>query len=112
MAALIAAITGTSSSDLTSQASEVIRDDYFKPVESSVLDNASVDGMIRELRKRYDDHFSHYLDPHELQGVRAGDLGPFLGRRPDRHRREARAAGGECAAAARRPSVPGSRRAI
>jgi hypothetical protein len=68
VAALIGAITGGfSGSDLTSQASQVIRDDYFKPVKSSEIDNASVAGIVRELRKRYDDRFSHYLDPHQLQ---------------------------------------------
>jgi carboxyl-terminal processing protease len=78
--ALIAAIAGDlGDSDLTSQASEVIRDDYYKPVEGSVLDNASLDGMIRELRKRYDDRFSHYLDPDELKLFEAASSGRFSG---------------------------------
>jgi carboxyl-terminal processing protease len=80
VAALIAAITGDlSSSDLTSEASQVIRDDYFKPVRSSELDNASVDGIVRELRKRYDDRFSHYLDPHQLQEFESATSGRFSG---------------------------------
>jgi carboxyl-terminal processing protease len=79
--ALIAAIAGELSgdSDLTSQASEVIRDDYFKPVQDSVLDNASLDGIIRELRRRYDDRFSHYLDPHELDLFETAASGRFSG---------------------------------
>ena len=44
-----------------------------------MLDNASVDGIIRELRKRYDDRFSHYLDPHELQQFEAATSGRFSG---------------------------------
>jgi carboxyl-terminal processing protease len=80
VAALIAAIAGDfSDSDLTSQASEVIRDDYYKPVTASVLDNASVDGIIRELQKRYDDRFSHYLDPHELRLFESAASGHFSG---------------------------------
>jgi carboxyl-terminal processing protease len=80
VAALIAAIAGNvGDSDLTSQASEVIRDDYYKPVEGSVLDNASVDGIIRELRKRYDDRFSHYLDPDELREFESAASGRFSG---------------------------------
>jgi carboxyl-terminal processing protease len=80
VAALIAAITGgLGGSDLTSQASQVIRDDYFKPVKSSELDNASVDGIVRELRKRYDDRFSHYLDPHQLQQFESATSGRFSG---------------------------------
>jgi carboxyl-terminal processing protease len=79
-AALITAITGDfSDSDLTSQASQVIRDDYFKPVKSSELDNASVDGIVRGLRKRYDDQFSHYLDPHQLQQFESATSGRFSG---------------------------------
>jgi carboxyl-terminal processing protease len=78
--ALIAAIAGDlGDSDLTSQASDVIRDDYYKPVKSSVLENASLDGMIRELRKRYDDRFSHYLDPDELKLFEAAASGRFSG---------------------------------
>jgi carboxyl-terminal processing protease len=80
VAALIAAIAGDfSGSDLTSQATRVIRDDYFKPVKSSVLNDASVDGMIRELRKRYDDRFSHYLDPHQLRQFESLTSGRFSG---------------------------------
>lgn len=78
--ALIAAIAGEfDDSSLTSQASEVIRDDYYKPVEGSVLENASVDGIIRELRRRYDDRFSHYLDPQELRQFEAAASGRFSG---------------------------------
>jgi len=80
VAALIAAIGGEfSGSDLTSQATQVIRDDYFKPVKTSVLNKASVDGIVRELRKRYDDRFSHYLDPHQLRQFESLTSGRFSG---------------------------------
>jgi carboxyl-terminal processing protease len=65
--------------DLTSQASEVIRDDYYKAVEDSVLDESSVDGIIRELRRRYDDRFSHYLNPRELRLFEEAASGRFSG---------------------------------
>jgi carboxyl-terminal processing protease len=78
--ALVATIAGDfGDSDLTSQASQVIRDDYFKPVKASMLDQASVDGIIRGLRRRYDDHFSHYLDPRELRQFEAASSGRFSG---------------------------------
>jgi carboxyl-terminal processing protease len=79
--ALIAAIAGElgGDSDLTSQATEVIREDYFKPVNGAVLENASLDGIIRELRRRYDDRFSHYLDPHELELFETAASGRFSG---------------------------------
>ncbi|TMK75755.1 MAG: S41 family peptidase [Actinobacteria bacterium] len=80
VAALIAAIAGDfSGSNLTSQASQVIRDEYFKPVKSSVLNDASVNGIIRELRKRYDDRFSHYLNPHQLRQFESLTSGRFSG---------------------------------
>ena len=80
VAALITAVAGDfRDPDLTSQVSEVIRDDYYKPVEGSVLDSASVDGIIRELRKRYDDRITHYLDPQELRLFEAAAAGRFSG---------------------------------
>jgi len=80
VAALIAAIAGDfSGSNLTSQASQVIRDEYFKPVKSSVLNDASGNGIIRELRKRYDDRFSHYLNPHQLRQFESLTSGRFSG---------------------------------
>ena len=65
IAVLIVALTGgfKSSSSTSTDAQDVIEENYFKPVQSSLLDNASVDGMISALKKRYDDKFSHYFDP-------------------------------------------------
>jgi carboxyl-terminal processing protease len=78
--ALIIALAGEfEDTDLTSQVSDVIQDDYYKPVSSSTLDHASVDGIIRELRHRYHDRFSHYLDPHELNLFEAASAGRFSG---------------------------------
>jgi carboxyl-terminal processing protease len=80
VAALIAAFAeDLQEPDLTSQVSEVIHDDYYKPVAGSALDHASVDGIIRELRRRYHDRFSHYLDPHELRLFEAAASGRFSG---------------------------------
>jgi len=94
VAALVAALVGEfEEGDLTSQVSDVVQDDYYKPVAGSTLDHASVDGIIRELRHRYHDRFSHYLDPL-AEAVRGGLLGALLRCGPDRHRRQARAAGG------------------
>jgi carboxyl-terminal processing protease len=66
-------------SDLNSEASDAIQDEYFKSVEGSVLGDASVDGMIRELRRRYDDRFSHYLNPAELRQFESATSGRFSG---------------------------------
>jgi carboxyl-terminal processing protease len=66
-------------SDLTSEASDTIQDEYFKAVDGSVLSDASVDGMVRELRRRYDDRFSHYLNPDELRQFESATSGRFSG---------------------------------
>jgi carboxyl-terminal processing protease len=78
-AAVVAIGGGINGSDETSQAVDVIQQDYFKPVEGQLLDNASVDGMVRTLRKRYDDHFSHYFNPHELRQFEQASSGQFSG---------------------------------
>jgi carboxyl-terminal processing protease len=80
VAVLIVAVVGDlGDADLTSEASDTIRDEYFKPVESSVLNDASVDGMIRGLRTRYHDRFSHYLDPNQLRQFESATSGRFSG---------------------------------
>jgi carboxyl-terminal processing protease len=80
VAALVVALLGNlGEDDLTSQASDTIRDEYFKAVEGSVLDDASVDGMVHELRTRYRDRFSHYLDPAELRQFESATSGQFSG---------------------------------
>ena len=70
---------GFEGSDTTSQATDVIQKDYFKPVNGSLLDNASVDGMVRALRERFDDRFSHYFDPREFQQFEQASSGRFSG---------------------------------
>ncbi|HEY7151549.1 MAG TPA: S41 family peptidase [Solirubrobacterales bacterium] len=78
--AIVVAIGGgIGGSERTTQASDVIQNDYFRPVGGQLLENASVDGMVRTLRKRYDDHFSHYFNPHELRQFEQASSGHFSG---------------------------------
>jgi carboxyl-terminal processing protease len=81
VAALVAALTGSFSSDddLPNQARDVIRSNYFKPVDDSTLNDASVNGMVDELRHRYDDRFSHYFPPKDLEDFNAATSGQFSG---------------------------------
>ena len=60
--------------------------------------------MVRALRERFDDRFSHYFDPQRVPAVRAGELRALLGRRADRDRGQARPAGGERDPAHPRPA--------
>jgi carboxyl-terminal processing protease len=80
VAALALGLTGGFSDEaLPTDARDVIEENYFRAVEGSVLDEASVDGMIAELRRRYDDRFSHYFDPKELREFDRANSGRFSG---------------------------------
>jgi carboxyl-terminal processing protease len=61
------------------EALDVIEDSYFKPVNGSRLEDASIRGMVRELRERYDDRFSHYFDPKQLKQFEEATSGSFSG---------------------------------
>jgi carboxyl-terminal processing protease len=79
--ALAVELTGTDLSDdsLSEQAREVIEDNYFQAVSGDELDQGSVKGMVDELRRRYDDRFSHYFDPTQLDDFNASTSGEFEG---------------------------------
>jgi carboxyl-terminal processing protease len=81
IAILIVALTGgfDSSASTSTDAQDVIEQNYFKSVHPSLLQNASVDGMIAALKKRYDDKFSHYFDPKELRQFDQTNSGQFSG---------------------------------
>jgi carboxyl-terminal processing protease len=61
------------------EAVDVIEDSYFKQVDSSRLEDASIRGMVRDLRERYDDRFSHYFDSEQLQSFKESASGSFSG---------------------------------
>ncbi|HEX2436546.1 MAG TPA: S41 family peptidase [Solirubrobacterales bacterium] len=71
-------LLGTESS-ASDEALEVIEASYFKPVEPDQLEDASIRGMVRELRDRYDDRFSHYFDPKQLRQFEQATSGSFSG---------------------------------
>jgi len=43
---------------LTSEAAEIIQDNYYRSVGNTELENSSLQGMVHELRKRHGDRFS------------------------------------------------------
>jgi carboxyl-terminal processing protease len=83
IAGIAAALTGVlfegGDDDPISQARETISENYFEAVEDSELDEASINGMVRELRSRYDDRFSHYFTEEQLRAFRAATSGEFDG---------------------------------
>ena len=59
------------------EALDVIEDSYYKDVDASRLDDASIRGMVRELHDQFDDRFSHYFDPSELKQFEQSTSGSF-----------------------------------
>ena len=53
------------------QAEAFIEESYFQEVTDEELESGSIRGMIDELRKEYDDRFSHYFDPKEYRSSRS-----------------------------------------
>jgi carboxyl-terminal processing protease len=64
---------------LSEEAQRVIEDSYFRDPDSRALGDASVEGMVEVLRRRYDDRFSHYFDPETLEEFEAATSGRFSG---------------------------------
>jgi carboxyl-terminal processing protease len=68
--ALYLQLTGSSveknGGGLVPEARSVIDENYYKPVTQKELDEASVAGMVAELKKTHKDRFSHYFTPQDL----------------------------------------------
>jgi carboxyl-terminal processing protease len=65
--------------DPVAQAREVIEDNYFKDVPGEQLEQSSIRGMVDELRRSYDDRFSHYFTPQQLHRFESATSGRFSG---------------------------------
>jgi carboxyl-terminal processing protease len=65
-------IFGTHHEDAVSQAIGVIEDDYFHSVDQKDLENASIGSIIQHIKRRYHDHFSHYLTPSDFAQFNRG----------------------------------------
>jgi carboxyl-terminal processing protease len=64
---------------LTTEAAEAIQDNYYRPVGDLELGNASLQGMVRELRKRHGDRFTEYFSPEALAAFNEQIEGRFSG---------------------------------
>jgi carboxyl-terminal processing protease len=65
-------VFGNKSEDATTQAIDVIHDDYFHTVDDKDLENASVASIISHIKQRYHDRFSHYFTPTEYDRFKQG----------------------------------------
>jgi carboxyl-terminal processing protease len=67
------------SAGLNLEATELIEDNYFRPVGSTELTNSSLQGMVRALRRRHRDRFSDYFSPEALDRFNEEISGHFSG---------------------------------
>lgn len=67
------------SAGLNLEATELIEDNYYRPVGSGELTNGSLQGMVRELRLRHRDRFSDYFSPESLARFNDEIAGRFSG---------------------------------
>jgi carboxyl-terminal processing protease len=65
---------------LASEAAEAIEDNYYRSVAGHELSNASLQGMVRQLRKsNAEDRYSEYFSPEALEGFNQQIEGHFSG---------------------------------
>jgi carboxyl-terminal processing protease len=67
------------SAGLTAEATELIEDNYYRPVSQGRLIDSSLQGMVRGLRRRYSDRFSDYFSPEALARFNEEIEGHFSG---------------------------------
>jgi carboxyl-terminal processing protease len=67
------------SAGLNLEATELIEDNYFRSVGPTELTNASLQGMVREIRRRHHDRFSDYFSPEALASFDEAISGRFSG---------------------------------
>jgi carboxyl-terminal processing protease len=67
------------SAGLNLEATELIEDNYYRSVGSTELINGSLQGMVRELRRRHKDRFSDYFSPESLASFNDAIAGRFSG---------------------------------
>jgi carboxyl-terminal processing protease len=82
LAALLAIVTDRldeDDRDAVDQAREAIEHSYFEEVDGNSLERSSINGMVRELRERFDDRFSHYFAPEDLDAFQEATSGEFSG---------------------------------
>lgn len=68
-----------SSAGLNVEATELIQDNYYRSVGKTELENSSLQGMVRGLRKRFHDRFSDYFSPEHLEQFDEEISGHFSG---------------------------------
>jgi carboxyl-terminal processing protease len=68
-------VLGDSGQDLSAQVLDTLERSYYEPIDSTKLEQASVEGIIEALGDPYTD----YLDPEELAALRERNDGAYYG---------------------------------
>jgi len=76
---LSGAFGGEDDGDAVAEALETVESNYFEVVNPRQLEDSSIDGIVRELRRRYEDRFSHYFTQEQLEDFEAATSGRFSG---------------------------------
>ena len=64
---------------VSDQAAELIQRKYFRETDPELVEDASVNGMVRQLRRQFDDRFTHYFTPEQNQRLSESLEGSFSG---------------------------------
>ncbi len=79
IAPLREAVLPDASPNRATEAQEIIESSYFRETDSSELGDASVEGMVRKLRRQNEDRFSHYFDAETYERFESSTAGEFSG---------------------------------
>ncbi len=74
-----AILPGSSTDDRVAQAIDVIDQTYFRQPDDELLQDASIEGMVRQLKRENEDRFSHYFDAETYERFNAATEGEFSG---------------------------------
>lgn len=69
----------TSAGSASDNALDVISDNYFRETDRNRIEDASIRGMVTQLREQYKDRFSHYFDAEQLAQFTESINGTFSG---------------------------------
>ena len=72
-------INGDSDDDPLVTARDLIEDNYFHDPDQAKLNDASIEAMVEDVKKRYEDKFSHYFDPAQYEDFLSATSGRFSG---------------------------------
>jgi len=64
---------------LSGEAAEILEENYWRETGPIELGNASLQGMVRELRRRHHDRFTEYFSPENLESFNQQIEGRFSG---------------------------------